>query len=96
MLNHAFLIYAHAYPEQLKEIIGLLASPNHYCFINIDKKAKWAKVFIDENKSDYHIFLEGNERMEVAHGGYSQIEVTLRLLHKAFNFWGDRSTISIS
>ena len=89
MLNHAFLIYAHAYPEQLKEIISLLAAPNHYCFINIDKKTKWAEKFIAENKSDHNIFLEGKERMEVTHGGYSQIEVTLRLLHKAYNqSWG--------
>ena len=85
MLNHAFLIYAHAYPEQLKEIISLLAAPNHYCFINIDKKTKWAEKFIAENKSDHNIFLEGKERMEGTHGGYSQIEVTLRLLHKAYN-----------
>ena len=85
MMNHSFLITAHAYPEQLREIISLLAAPNHYCFINIDKKTKWAEKFIAENKSDHNIFLEGKERMEVTHGGYSQIEVTLRLLHKAYN-----------
>lgn len=85
MMNHSFLITAHAYPEQLSEIISLLSAPNHYCFINIDKKTKWAEKFIAENKSDHNIFLEGKERMEVTHGGYSQIGVTLRLLHKAYN-----------
>ena len=70
MMNHSFLITAHAYPEQLREIISLLAAPNHYFFINIDKKTKWAEKFIAENKSDHNIFIEGKERMEVTHGGY--------------------------
>lgn len=50
-LNHAFLITAHAYPEQLKDIVGLLSAPNHYFFINIDRKAKWGHKFMDENRS---------------------------------------------
>lgn len=87
-MNHAFLIYAHAFPGQLKEIIDLLKAPNHYCFINIDKKSKWAEKFIIENRSDHIIFLEGKERMEVAHGGYSQIAVTLRLLHRSYSMGG--------
>lgn len=87
-LNHAFLITAHAYPEQLKDIIGLLSASNHYFFINIDRKADWGKEFMDENRSDHVCFLEGNERMEVAHGGYSQIAVTLRLLHAAYGMRG--------
>lgn len=86
MLNHAFLLYAHAYPSQLKEIIDLLSAPNHYFFINIDRKAKWGEEFINENRSSQIIFLENKDRMEIAHGGYSQIAVTLRLLSKAFNF----------
>lgn len=39
MLKHAFLIMAHAYPEQFKDIVKLLNAPNHYFFINIDKKS---------------------------------------------------------
>jgi hypothetical protein len=58
-LNHAFLITAHAYPEQLKDIIGLLSAPNHYFFINVDRKAKWDNEFMDENRSDHVCFLEG-------------------------------------
>lgn len=29
------------------------------------------------------VFLEGKERMAVAHGGYSQVAATFQLLHKA-------------
>ena len=36
--NHAFLIVAHDYPEQLAEIVHLLDAPNHFFFIHIDKK----------------------------------------------------------
>ena len=39
MLKHAFLIMAHKYPEQFKDIINLLNAPNHYFFVNIDKKS---------------------------------------------------------
>ena len=83
-LNHAFLITAHAYHAQLKDIIGLLSAPNHYFFINVDRKTEWGQRFMDENRSDHVCFLEGEEQMEVAHGGYSQIAVTLRLLHAAY------------
>lgn len=38
MLNHAFLITAHAHLPLLEKIIELLSAPNHYFFINIDKK----------------------------------------------------------
>ena len=38
MLKHAFLITAHAYFEQLTDIISLLSSPTHYFFVTIDKK----------------------------------------------------------
>lgn len=38
-MKHAFLITAHAYFEQLVEIIELLSTPNHYFFVNIDKKS---------------------------------------------------------
>lgn len=84
MLNHAYLITAHAFLDQLEEIIKLLNAPNHFFFVNIDKKTQ-ADAFIEQCKGKYPqvTFLEGKERMEVAHGGYSQIETTLRLLRKA-------------
>ncbi|MDO5771502.1 MAG: beta-1,6-N-acetylglucosaminyltransferase [Bacteroidales bacterium] len=86
-IKHAFLITAHSYFGQLEEIIGLLSAPNHFFFINIDKKTKGGDVVMNvlKDKSPNVYFLEGSERMEVSHGGYSQIECTLRLLHKAYD-----------
>lgn len=63
-----------------------MSSDNHYFFVNIDKKAKWGEEFMKKNRTDHIMFLEGKDRMEIAHGGYSKIEVTLRLLHKAYAF----------
>lgn len=85
MQNHAFLITAHTFFDQLEEIIRLLSAPNHFFFVNIDRKVR-ADAFMGQCKRKYPrvVFLEGKERMEVAHGGYSQIETTLRLLRKAF------------
>lgn len=40
MLKHGFLITAHAYFEQLEQMLKLLEAPNHYFFVNIDKKSK--------------------------------------------------------
>lgn len=37
-MKHGFMIMTHAFPEQLEEIVNLLEAPNHYFFINIDKK----------------------------------------------------------
>lgn len=84
MLRHAFLITAHAYLEQLERVIRLLSAPNHFFYVNIDRKTE-ADAFIDRCKNQLQnvFFLEGRERMEVAHGGYSQIAVTLLLLEKA-------------
>lgn len=88
MLKHAFLITAHAYPGQLRDIIDLLSAPNHYFFINVDRKAhnmrEWGGVERDGSDRNCY-FLKGKENMEVAHGGYSQIDCTLRLLRKAYD-----------
>lgn len=85
MLKHGFLITAHAYFPQLERIIALLTSSNHYFFINIDKKAIDGDGFMRYCKQEYsHVFfLEGNARMEVAHGGYTQVECFIRLLKYA-------------
>lgn len=37
-MKHAYLILAHAFPEQLEEIINLLNTDKHDFFIHIDKK----------------------------------------------------------
>ena len=39
MLKHGFLIIAHEHLELLDKIIELLSCPNHYFFINIDRKS---------------------------------------------------------
>ena len=90
-MKHAFLITAHAYFEQLEDIISLLTSPNHYFFVNIDRKSIRGGQFIDSCKKKFCnvCFLEGKERMAVAHGGYTQIECTLRLLQKAYDMGCD-------
>ena len=38
MLKHGFLVIAHSYLDHLGRIIDVLSAPNHYFFINIDKK----------------------------------------------------------
>ena len=40
MLKHAFLIVAHAYSDQFKDIVRLLNAPGHHFFVNIDKKSR--------------------------------------------------------
>lgn len=86
-MKHAFLILAHAHYEQLDEIISLLTAPDHYFFINIDCKASGGVSYIKRSKERHGnvYFLEGKERMSVSHGGYTQVECTLRLLHKAYD-----------
>lgn len=84
-MKHGFMIMAHGNFGQLKEIIGLLAAPNHYFFVNIDKKVADMGGVIEECKalSDNMIFLDEKERTAVAHGGFSLVVATLKLLHKA-------------
>lgn len=90
-MKHAFLIMAHNHFKQVDEIISLLSTPNHYFFINIDKKASGGATYIKqcEEKNFNVFFLEGKERMSVAHGGYTMIECTLRLMHKAYGMGCD-------
>ena len=82
-MKHAFIIQVHNYPEQLKEIVDLLRSSNHYFFINVDKKVDDTPFL--KGLADYPnvFFAEGKERTTVNHGGFSQILCTLRLLNKA-------------
>ena len=47
-MNHAFIIQVHTFPEQFGNIIKLLASPNHFFFINVDKKVKNIKIISKE------------------------------------------------
>ena len=83
-MKHAFIICVHRFPEQFKEIVDLLRSPNHYFFINVDKKVD--DTPFREGIADYQnvfYFAEGKERTVVNHAGFSQIVCTLKLLEKA-------------
>lgn len=82
-MKHAFIIQVHAYPEQLKEIVSLLASQNHYFIINIDKKVPDVKFKEALNGFGNVIFTEGRRRISVNHAGFSQIECTINLLRMA-------------
>ena len=82
-MKHAFIIQVHAYPEQLKEIVSLLASHNHYFIINVDKKV--SDVTFKEALKGYEnvFFTEGGKRISVNHAGFSQIKCTINLLRMA-------------
>jgi len=81
-MNHAFIIQVHKEPELFGRIVHRLAAPNHFFFVNVDKKvddSQFKEVCRDVKNM---IFLEGNESTEVNWGGFSQIDCTLQLLHK--------------
>lgn len=84
--NHAFLIVAHDYPEQLAEIVHLLDAPNHFFFIHIDKKNAnriMNSPCIQDLKQQTNCNIA--DCVLVNWGGYSQIRATLCLLHMASN-----------
>ena len=87
-MKHAFLLITHAYLPQLERIIELLSSPNHYFFINIDRKTREGDEFIMRHTQNPPnvFFLEGKARMAVAHGGYTQVECFMRLLKQAVQY----------
>lgn len=81
-MNHAFILQIHKEPELFGRIVHRLAAPNHYFFVNVDKKVddKPFKEVCNDVKNV--CFLEGEERKEVNWGGFSQIDCTLQLLRK--------------
>ena len=83
MLKHGFLIMAHKYPEQFKDIINMLNAPNHYFFVNIDKKNNMEDFYTD--LPNCHFLTDSGGRMDVAYAGYSMVECTLRLLKAAYD-----------
>lgn len=76
-MKHAFLITAHAYFEQLTDIIELLSSSssssNHYFLLILIKNLGGGENYIKvcSKKFSNVFFLEDKERMAVSHGGYS-------------------------
>ncbi len=83
-MNHAFIMQVHTFPEQFGNIVKLLASSNHFFFINVDKKVKDLSPFREAVKDIPNVFFL-QKRISVTHGGFSQIECTLSLLTMALN-----------
>lgn len=88
-MNHAFIFQVHTCPELLNKIINLLIAPNHYFFIHVDKKVDINPFKDSFLKNNHVIFLDGDERIIVNHGGFSQIQCTLNLLRKVSDFYVD-------
>lgn len=82
MLNHAFIIQVHKQPELFGRTVKRLAAPNHYFFVNVDKKTDDSSFKEVVTSVDNVNFLEGGDRTDVRWGGFSQIDCTLQLLRK--------------
>ena len=82
-MKHAFLIIAHNNWWQLKKLIECLDSENHDVYVHIDKKSKsFDETYFDNvtSKSSLKMYKE----YKVYWGGFSQVQVELFLLSKAF------------
>lgn len=84
MLNHAFIIQVHQQPELFGRTVKRLAAPNHYFFVNVDKKTDDSPFKEVVTGVDNVNFLEGEDRTDVRWGGFSQVLCTQRLLSKTF------------
>lgn len=77
----AYLIQAHADPENLLRLINALDDNNDF-FIHIDKKSDIAPFYQLLKEKNNVFFLEGQNRIKVYWGGFSQVEATLNLIEK--------------
>lgn len=85
-MNHAFIMQVHAYPALFGDILRQLEAANHYFFVHVDKKQDEALFRQAVGNIQNVYFLEGRQRMRVNHGGFSQIQCTLRLLEAVLSF----------
>lgn len=83
-MRHAFLIIAHNNWWQLKKLIEYLDSDTHDIFVHIDKKSEDfdESYFVNAVKKSRLLFFK---EYEVFWGGFSQVQVELFLLEKAFS-----------
>lgn len=82
MKKHAFLIQAHAYPELIEQLICLLAAPNHFFYIHIDRRSKSLYQYLkNKYKSTENVFLFSEKK--VNWGSSNQFLVSLFLLAKS-------------
>lgn len=82
-MKHAFLIIAHNNWWQLKQLIKCLDSDNHDIYVHIDRKSKDFDKYNFANVTQKSM-LKFYTEYEVFWGGFSQVEVELFLLQKAF------------
>lgn len=83
-MKHAFLIMAHKNKNQLIRLLNRLKSENHFFYVNIDRKAKE----FDDNAINEILNTRGVRlvmRDRVNHGGFSMINITLKLMQKAID-----------
>jgi len=71
----AYLILAHAHPQQVQRLVGKLASPNAHCYIHLDQKQDVAP-FLSIFQLPGVFFV--SKRVKVSWASYSMIEATLR------------------
>lgn len=89
-MNHAFLIMAHNNFSQLQRLIKKLDHKNNKIFIHIDSKANFTendKKMLEDSCTESEIYF--TKRYSVTWGGYSMINVLLRLLEKSTEFQCD-------
>lgn len=77
----AYLIQAHEDPENLLRMINALDDSTDF-FIHIDKKASIDPFYQLLKAKDNVFFMEGDDRIKVYWGGFSQVEATLNLIKK--------------
>lgn len=85
MKKHAFLLQVHKQPELFRRILMILSNENHYFFVHVDKKTKNYQEYRNATNDIPNVCFLDN-RINVCHGGISQIECTLALLKKSFNY----------
>lgn len=77
----AYLIQAHADPENLKRLINALDDHDDF-FIHIDKKSNIEPFFQLLQERNNVFFIDGSDRIKVYWGGFSQVRATLNLIEK--------------
>lgn len=77
----AYLIQAHADPENLKRLINALDDQDDF-FIHIDKKSNIDPFYELLKEKSNVFFIEDPDRIKVYWGGFSQVRATLNLIEK--------------
>lgn len=77
----AYLIQAHSDPGNLLRLINALDDTNDF-FIHIDKKSDITPFYQLLKEKNNVFFLEGQKRIKVYWGGFSQVEATLNLIEE--------------